>query len=70
MVVALLILVVLSGFSPRAADADAPPLMARADSLYRAALRLRDAGDREGAVAALREVVADDPRRTLASLMR
>jgi len=66
MVVALLILVVLSGLFPRAADAEVPLPDVRADSLYRVALRLRDEGDREGAIAALRQVVAEDPRRTLA----
>ncbi|OGG51225.1 MAG: hypothetical protein A3F84_17895 [Candidatus Handelsmanbacteria bacterium RIFCSPLOWO2_12_FULL_64_10] len=67
MVAALLILVVLSGLFPRAADAEVPSLPgARADSLYGVALRLRDEGDREGAIAALRQVVAEDPRRTLA----
>lgn len=65
MVAALLILMLLSGLCPRAADA-APPSSAQPDSLYRVALRLRDEGDREGAIAALRQVVAEDPRRTLA----
>lgn len=66
MFAALLILILLSGFFPRAAGAEVPPSRARADSLYGVALRLRDEGDREGAIAALRQVVAEDPHRTLA----
>ena len=46
--------------------AEGPATGSPVDSLYRAALRLRDDGDRAGAVAALERVLAQDPRRTQA----
>ncbi|MSS71558.1 MAG: tetratricopeptide repeat protein [Candidatus Latescibacteria bacterium] len=66
MIPALLIWVLLSGLCPYVADAGVSLSRAHADSLYRVALRLRDEGERDGAIAALRQVVAEDPRRTLA----
>lgn len=61
---ALLLLFAIPVLWPHPAHPDAPASKARADSLYRAALRLRDEGDREGAAAAFRKVVTEDPRRT------
>lgn len=61
-----MILIVIAALSLMPGHLVAEPAGARADSLYRAALALKDDGNRELAVEALRRVIAEDPRRTMA----
>jgi cytochrome c-type biogenesis protein CcmH/NrfG len=58
-----LMLAVLLVLSPPRSFAQSAPTGAQADSLYRIALQRIDDGDPAGAIAELRRVIAEDPRR-------